>query len=88
MSGQSNHDLFVAIVDSAAYFACRGTTLHHATWVLRGASARIYPSNIQCSSVMVSYPVIQPVVNVFTLAFYLISIQCFKTLFLGFHSIR
>lgn len=87
MPGQSNHGLFVAIVDGAAHFACRGATLHHATWVWRGASARIYCSNIQSSLVVVSYLVIQPVVNVFTLAFYLTSIQCFKTLLLVFHSI-
>lgn len=67
MSGQSNHSLFVAIADGAAYFACSSATLHHATWVWRGPSAHIYPSNIQSSSVVVSYLVIQPVVNVFTL---------------------
>jgi hypothetical protein len=88
MSGQSSHGVFVVIVEGAAYFACRGATLHHATWVWRGASARIYPSNIQSSPVVVSYLVTQPVVNVFTLAFYLTSIQCFQTLLLGFHSIK
>lgn len=87
MPGYSNHGLFVAIFYCAAHFACRGATLHHATWLWSGASARIYCSNIQSSSVVVSYLVIQPVVNVFTPAFYLISTQCFKTLLLGFHSV-
>lgn len=87
MSWQSNHSLLVAIFGGAAYFACRGATLHHAAWAWLGASASIYPSNILSSSVVVSYLVKQPVVSVFTLAFYLIIIQCFKTLLYGFLSI-
>jgi len=76
MSGQNNHGLSSLLTVLHILLAeVRHCTMSHGYDL---GFHRIYPSNIQSSSVVVFCPVIQPVVNVFTLAFYLINIQCFK----------